>query len=1067
MFLCSPSRSSRVPTSHRAQRRRAWLGVEVLETRSLPATLPYGAIVADTISNPAASATYTFAATAGDKFALALTSTPTQDGFDAYAELFGPSGTRYEDFFALSERVHVAQETGTYTVSVHDHNLSETGSFTLGLEGIKPISPGATPLVPGGIVAGTIDAAIDVKQFTFNGQSGDVVTLALTSTPGQSGFDAYAQVFGPSGTRYDDFFATGQRPLTLAESGVFMVHVSDHNGAEQGSFTIGLEGINPISPNPTPLVKGGFVQGVIDTGIDVEQYTFQANVNDLIGISLTSTPGAAGFDSLADVYAPSGELVDSFFATGLRYITAAEAGTYMVQVHDHDYGQNGSFKVGLEGIKPPSPDALALPAGQAVPGAIDSINDVDQHLFYGQPGDLVHMTLTSTPGAPGFDALVDVFGPSGTLLDSFFAIDQRPLTLTETGVHLVQVHDHDFTQPGSYTFRVDWIAPAAGSIAGAVYDDANANSARGAGEPGLLGRVVFLDANGNGQPDAAERQTTTDVQGNYAFTSLAAGTYLVRAIVPAGWLATNPASGAQSVTIAAGQNRADVLFGQTPINEAPTVAAPIANLTVNEDAAPVLDHASLDAVFADVDDADAELSYTVTATTPGGILTATIDAGDKLDLAFLADAFGEVDVTVRATDPGGLFVEDTFHVSVGPVNDAPTVANAIADRTVLTSAAPVLDHADLNAVFVDVDDADGELTYTVSANTSAGLVTATIQADDTLDLSFTAAQTGVADITVRATDPDGLFIEDTFRVIVKAPVATTTTITQASPSPSTFGEPVTFTVTVVPGEGTDLPTGTLTFKDGGTTLGTSTPLANVGGVATATFTTTATQLGGGSHTITAVYGAVDAFLASTSADFTHTVNAAATTPTITQATPSPSIIGQTVTFTVKVTPGIGGVLPTGTLIFKAGDVTLGTSSELVDVAGVATATFTTAAGQLGVSNHTITALYAGDLNFTAGTSTVFAHTVNPLKARPDFYTAKRNRKLKVLAPTGLLANDQQAGAQVKLVKRPAQGKLTLKADGSFTYVPARGFLGKVTFKYRIANAFAVSTAALVTIKVKK
>ena len=98
---------------------------------------------------------------------------------------------------------------------------------------------------------------------------------------------------------------------------------------------------------------------------------------------------------------------------------------------------------------------------------------------------------------------------------------------------------------------------------------------------------------------------------------------------------------------------------------------------------------------------------------------------------------------------------------------------------------------------------------------------------------------------------------------------------------------------------------------------------------------------------------------------------------------------------------------------------------------------------------------------------MFAHTVNPLKALPDFYVAKRNRKLKVLAAAGLLANDLQAGAQVKLVKRPARGKLTLKADGSFTYVPARGFLGKVTFKYRIASAFAVSATALVTIKVKK
>ena len=68
--------------------------------------------------------------------------------------------------------------------------------------------------------------------------------------------------------------------------------------------------------------------------------------------------------------------------------------------------------------------------------------------------------------------------------------------------------------------------------------------------------------------------------------------------------------------------------------------------------------------------------------------------------------------------------------------------------------------------------------------------------------------------------------------------------------------------------------------------------------------------------------------------------------------------------------------------------------------------------------------------------------------------------------TGLLANDQNAGGHVKLVTFPAVGLLFKNADGSFKYIPPVGFLGKVTFKYRIVNSFGVSVPVVVTIKVK-
>jgi hypothetical protein len=89
----------------------------------------------------------------------------------------------------------------------------------------------------------------------------------------------------------------------------------------------------------------------------------------------------------------------------------------------------------------------------------------------------------------------------------------------------------------------------------------------------------------------------------------------------------------------------------------------------------------------------------------------------------------------------------------------------------------------------------------------------------------------------------------------------TSTQVTSSLNPSPYGQAVTFTATVTsnaPGNGT--PTGTVTFYDGTTVLGTGRLSGGMG-----TFTTTATALEAGTHTITAHYNGDSDFLAGASA----------------------------------------------------------------------------------------------------------------------------------------------------------------------------------------------------------
>ena len=98
--------------------------------------------------------------------------------------------------------------------------------------------------------------------------------------------------------------------------------------------------------------------------------------------------------------------------------------------------------------------------------------------------------------------------------------------------------------------------------------------------------------------------------------------------------------------------------------------------------------------------------------------------------------------------------------------------------------------------------------------------------------------------------------------------STTTTVT-SSTNPSVLGQKVTFTATVkvvAPGSGT--PTGTVTFYNGSTVLGTG---SLSGGIAT--FTTTSLSVG--SHSIKAVYSGNSDCQISTSAVLTQVVNQSA------------------------------------------------------------------------------------------------------------------------------------------------------------------------------------------------
>jgi hypothetical protein len=190
--------------------------------------------------------------------------------------------------------------------------------------------------------------------------------------------------------------------------------------------------------------------------------------------------------------------------------------------------------------------------------------------------------------------------------------------------------------------------------------------------------------------------------------------------------------------------------------------------------------------------------------------------------------------------------------------------------------------------------------------------------------------------------------------------AITSTALVASLNPSVIGQAVKLTATVTTVSGVGTATGTVTFYEGTTVVGS---VALSGGKANLTV-----RLPVGSHSITAVYGGSTNFAGSSSANLDLAVNKAATTTALTLS-PATWTFGKnaTLTATVKaVSPGVG--TPAGTVTFYDNDTLLVTVSLTNGKATFSTATLTR-------GSHSIRAVFSGNGDYSSSEVTL-TKTVN-------------------------------------------------------------------------------------------
>ncbi|MER6841931.1 Ig-like domain repeat protein [Streptomyces platensis] len=358
-------------------------------------------------------------------------------------------------------------------------------------------------------------------------------------------------------------------------------------------------------------------------------------------------------------------------------------------------------------------------------------------------------------------------------------------------------------------------------------------------------------------------------------------------------------------------------------------------------------------------------------------VTVPMDGGSATGLHSYADA-AELPYPVTATYSG----DNNFTSSTG--TDSQTVQPAASATAVDLAPNPSVagQPVTVSATVTTVPPGAAVPTGTVTFDFGDG--TATVDVPLTAGTAATShafAGTAGSPYTVTATyQGDGNLEPSTGTGTQSVGASGSSTTVVSAPDPSTVGESVTFSATVIalaPGAGT--PAGTVTFDFGDGSAPVSTPLT----AGTATTGHTYTAAAANPYTVTATYDGDADFTTSSGTD-TQSVQPAGTALAVVSA-PDPSTVGEAVTFSATATalaPGAG--TPTGTVTFDFGDGTPPGTASLT----AGTAEITHAYADASDLPYPVTATYNGDPDFTTslGTDTQTvqpADTTTAVASAPD------------------------------------------------------------------------------------
>jgi hypothetical protein len=300
---------------------------------------------------------FTFLADAGEGVAL-LVEQPAGSAVAPSAELYAPDGEQVAA--ASSPSVPVASgplpQSGVYTIKLTDAEIpDQTGAYALRiLSGrLDAAVCRAAPLLRCGQTASGTLVAGEPKLHSFAARAGDAVRVHAGGAALPS-----VSLVAPGGavvSANDPLPEGGVYTLVLASSagGAYAVTLE----AVSGSFNGGGNGWPPlvcgngIADGARSIGCGQNLAGSVNVAGDSDAFSFLAEAGDVVTLGIDD--GVAGFDPVAELFAPGGALValsgEASCGPNESCVSAAlpVSGAYTIRVHEPSGASTGAYTVSM------------------------------------------------------------------------------------------------------------------------------------------------------------------------------------------------------------------------------------------------------------------------------------------------------------------------------------------------------------------------------------------------------------------------------------------------------------------------------------------------------------------------------------------------------------------------------------------------------------------------------------------------------------------------------------------------------------------------------------------------
>ncbi len=407
---------------------------------------------------------YTFTGTAGSRVILGAVAT-SGVSFNTTMTLYPPAGGASEAISYGADRLDVQlAASGTYTVVVSDYSVAHTGGYNLSYLNLAtgPLTsvsdPEGGPITSAQVVSGHLQTTPDFDAYTFAGAAGDRVVIATAATGGTSTPLTY--VYPPGGGAALVSSGSNRLDLQLPASGTYTILIEDNGLNDTGTYDLSLLNVTSgpwtsgSDADGAPLIPAKVTTGQMNTGVDMDAFTFIGNVGDRVVIGGLAT-GGSGFNTNLTLYPPGGGPPEVITYGGDRLDTRLQrSGTYTVEVEDYALTHTGTYSLSYVNLttgvvtSDTDPDGGPLASGEVRSGSFQTTPDFDVYRFTVAAGNRVVIDAVPTGGSA--NPIVSIYTPGGVTQAVNSGNHRVEYQAPTSGTYTLLLEDQGLNDTGTY-----------------------------------------------------------------------------------------------------------------------------------------------------------------------------------------------------------------------------------------------------------------------------------------------------------------------------------------------------------------------------------------------------------------------------------------------------------------------------------------------------------------------------------------------------------------------------------------------------------------------------------------